>query len=48
LVARTKRRCQEICTRMLQMPTEQSSISKESRRITSIGYTSRAIVGNQY
>ena len=33
---------------MLQMPTEQSSTSKESRRITSIVYTSRAMVRNQH
>ncbi len=48
LVARTKRGHQEICTRMLQMPTEQSLTLTESRRITSIGYTSRTIARNQH
>ena len=47
-MARIKRRCQEIHTRMLQMLTEQSSTSKESRRITSIGYISRAMARNQH
>jgi len=47
-VARTKRGYQEIYTRMFQMLAEQSSTSKEGRRITSIGYTSRTMARNQY
>ena len=47
-MTRTKREHQEIHTRMLQMSTEQSSTSKKSRRITSIGYTSRTMARNQH
>ena len=43
LVARSKRRCQEICTRLLQVSIEQSPISEEIGRTTSIGNTSRTM-----
>jgi len=47
-VARTKGRCQEICTRMLSIPTEQSLTSKEDRRTTSIGNSEENIARDQY
>ena len=46
LVTRTKRRCQEICTRMFQMSTKQSSALEEVRRITPIGNSTRTMAGN--
>jgi len=46
LVARTKRRHQEICTRLFQIPTKQSPVSKEIRRATSIGNISRTMTRN--
>jgi len=46
LVARFKRRCQEVCTRLFQISTEQSSTSEEIRRITSIENTPRAMARN--
>ena len=39
LVARNQGRCQEICSRMFQIPTKQSTTPKENRRITPIGNT---------
>jgi len=39
LVARNQGRYQEIYSRMFQMSTEQSTVSKESRKITPIGNT---------
>ena len=39
---------QEICTRLLQMPAEQSSIPKEGRRTTPIGNTSRTMARDQH
>ena len=47
-MARTKGRCQEICTRMFQMPTEQSSTPKEGRRTIPIGDSKRTMARNQY
>ena len=47
-MARTKGECQEICTGMLQMPTEQSAIPKEGRRTTFIGNTPMTVAGNQH
>ena len=46
LVTRTKRKCQEIYTRMFQMSTKQSPASEEVRRITPIGNSTRTMVGN--
>jgi len=46
LVARVKERCQEIYTRLFQMPTKQSPVSKEIRRATSIGNILRTMVRN--
>ena len=46
LVARTQRKHQEIHTRMLQVSTEQSSTLEETRRITSVGNSTRTMVGN--
>ena len=48
LVARNQRRCQEICLRMYQMLTEQSSISEESRGVTFTQDTIRTMARNQY
>ena len=48
LVARNQERCQKICSRMFQMLTEQSTVPKESGRITPIGNTTRTLAGNQY
>jgi len=42
-MARPKRRCQEICARLLQVSTEQSLTSEEIRRTTPIGNTSRTM-----
>jgi len=46
LVARVKGKCQEICSGMLQMSTEQSPILEEIRRTTLIGNISRTITRN--
>jgi len=43
LVARNKRRHQEIHTRMFQMSTKQSPASEEVRRTTSIGDPTRTM-----
>ena len=48
LVARIKRRHQEICTRMFQMLTEQSSELEEVRRVISIGHSTGTIARDQY
>ena len=47
-MAWTKRGHQEICTRMLQVPTEQGATLKEGRRTPSIGNTLRTIARNQH
>jgi len=46
LVARAKRRHQEIYTRLFQMPTKQSPASKEIGRATPIGKISRTMARN--
>ena len=46
LVARTKRRHQEIYTRMFQMSTKQSPASEEIRRTTPIGDSTRTMAGD--
>ena len=46
LVAKTKGRHQEIYTRLFQMPTKQSIASEEVGRTTSIGDSTRTMVGN--
>jgi len=46
LVARTKRRHQEIHTRMFQMLTKQSPVSEEVRRTTFIGNPTRTMAGD--
>ena len=46
LVARAKRKCQEICTRIPQMSTKQSPASEEVRRTTPIGDSTRTLVGD--
>ena len=46
LVARTKRRHQEICTRMFQMLIKQSPISEEVRRTIPIGNSTRTMAGD--
>ena len=46
LVARTKGRYQEICTRLFQMSTKQSPASKEVRRATPIGNSTRTMAGD--
>jgi len=48
LVARAKKRYQEICSGMLQMSTEQSSTSEEIGRTISTGNTLRTMVRNQH
>jgi len=48
LVARTKRRCQEIHTRMFQMSTKQSLASEEVRRTTPIRNPTRTIAGDYH
>jgi len=48
LVARVKERCQEICSGMLQMSTEQSPTSEEIGRIIPTENTSRTMARNQY
>ena len=47
-MARNQEQCEELCPRMLQMPTKQDVIYEESRRITSIGNTRKTMVGDQY
>jgi len=46
LVARAKRTCQEICTRLFQMLTKQSPTSKEIGRATLIGNISKTMARN--
>ena len=46
LVARAKRRCQEICIRMFQMLTKQSPASEEVRRTIPIENPTRTIAGD--
>jgi len=46
LVARTKRRCQEIHTRMFQISTKQSPASEEVRKTTPIGDPTRTMAGD--
>ena len=46
LVARAKGKYQEICTRLFQIPTKQSLVSKEIRRATPIGNISRTMARN--
>jgi len=46
LVARIKRRHQEIHTRMFQMSTKQSPASEKVRRTTPIGNPTRTMAGN--
>ena len=46
LVTRAKGRCQEIYTRLFQMPIKQSPTSKEIRRATPIGNISRTMAKN--
>ena len=48
LVARTKRRHQKICTRMLQMSTKQSPASEEAGRTTSLGNPTGTMVRDQH
>ena len=48
LVARSKRRYQEICARLFQMLAKQSPTPEEIRRVTSIKYSIRTIARNQY
>jgi len=43
LVARSKRRCQEICARLLQVSTEQSLTSGKIGGTTPIGNISRTM-----
>jgi len=46
LVARTKRRHQEIHIRMFQMSTKQSPASEEVRRTTPIGNSTKTMAGD--
>ena len=46
LVTRAKGRCQEIYTRLFQMPIKQSPTSKEIGRATPIGNISRTMAKN--
>ena len=48
LVARDQNRCQEICSRMFQVPIEQGTTYKEGRRITFFEDTRRTMERNQY
>jgi len=47
-VARNKGKCQEICSRMYEVSTEQSTIPEEDWRASSIGNTKRTIASNQH
>ena len=48
LMARNQGRCQEIHSRIFQMPTEQSATPKDSKRITPIRNTTRTLAGNHH
>ena len=48
LVARDQNGCQEICSRMFQVPTEQDTTYEEGRRIISFEDTRRTMERNQY
>ena len=48
LVARNKEQCQEVCSRMIQMPAKQSTTYEESWRTTSLKDTKRTMEGDQH
>jgi len=47
-VARDKKRCQEICSRMYKVPIGQSTTPEEGQRASFIGNTRRTIARNQH
>jgi len=48
LVARNKKQCEELSSRMFQMSTEQDATYEKGRRITSFRNTRRTLAGNQH